>query len=573
MKIVAESNNVELSSVAAPSSLRHKHGSVRHQIHNFAIELNPQNTIIHQHFPTFFELQNGLLSKLGMLCLILYLFDQSINDFVIHSLILSTITKLIMLITLILHILNCNLYIITQALKSFIVWYKSIHAFIGITSRLIYYHFWINDIWYVDVKAGSNATTWLYYFNGILVIINISLGVFTLCILDGLYTGASNKANNIKRLAVVVGLCVICWFWIELYFNLYTKYDPLKSFDFIFGQSLYWRSIALSSFFKAFVFLCSQLSLNLRTPNINKINVIPLPVIIKYTRYTNNSAQIAANLGAQTPSVDNNSQLSVNTHTHIHTHVTESATHEFFVSVPMEITVLFILLTKVFKINIEASLYYSQLFRKTIWLNCVLIALLIILLIIKIMLFDYLIGSVVIIIDIFILLIWIVLFLDLNFELLYFRRRSLTLIWKVYNIITLMSAIYYLRFKFERAQFNKEQFESIGESIVTFIITIFYVIIGTVSISLHQGYTLNVKWKLLIIFFYIAIVLQYMIYHYFNQNYDVNVNLLGHDISMRSIIIAKSFDLSLWFSYQLYQVYNNAHQMNLVSRVRLDWTA
>ena len=47
--------------------------------------------------------------------------------------------------------------------------------------------------------------------------------------------------------------------------------------------------------------------------------------------------------------------------------------------------------------------------------------------------------------------------------------------------------------------------------------------------------------------------------------------IFGQRISLRSIVVSKSFDLFFWFSYQFYQTLQNPRQLKIIGKIRVKW--
>ena len=103
------------------------------------------------------------------------------------------------------------------------------------------------------------------------------------------------------------------------------------------------------------------------------------------------------------------------------------------------------------------------------------------------------------------------------------------------------------------------------------IITILTNFIAAYLVCLLQGYFINGTFKLCIVFLIIAMQMVFCIYYFFNPWADYDVEFLGQSISMRSLIISKSFDNALWFSNQFYQTISKPNKFMITSKVEIKW--
>ena len=86
--------------------------------------------------------------------------------------------------------------------------------------------------------------------------------------------------------------------------------------------------------------------------------------------------------------------------------------------------------------------------------------------------------------------------------------------------------------------------------------------------ELSQG----MMWKQLIkvasVILFIALISWRGISHFVRQNYDYEVPFaFNKSFSLRGIIVSKSFDLVIWFTYQFVFV----QRINLISKIKIEW--
>ena len=163
-------------------------------------------------------------------------------------------------------------------------------------------------------------------------------------------------------------------------------------------------------------------------------------------------------------------------------------------------------------------------------------------------------------------------FLHVNYKLLYFRKRSVIIMWKLYTIITFYSAIFYLRCQYNRYEFDTSKFTKVQGIIDSFLIC-FNGTLCVAAVSLHHGFLLSRIGRLIMTLFILSFVVVRTVLHYLNNEYDVEFSLLnGEKISIRSIIVARGFDFSVWFSYTCWNIITKSQILLLTSKIQLKWT-
>ena len=278
------------------SQFRHRmrnQSTLKQKVRKFSVTLHKSDTLLRAivtklckstSFPL--SISKKYLIAMAILQFILVIGDYTLNDYIWLSIEYNIAIKVPFLVTVTLFILNCNAYIFKQSLQSFIVWYKTINATIGMFARIMYYdafiQYWSNGK-ITSLHAENQEMVRACIATSGLGILSSFIGVFTLALLDGYAT----KGNKIKRVFMIVGITLIQILYFELYFNIY-DYNVNKSMTINFGNnvqvSLFWRDIAMTSLFKANVFFVAQVYHNLRHPQ--RLNVVPLPAIIEQTSLT-----------------------------------------------------------------------------------------------------------------------------------------------------------------------------------------------------------------------------------------------------------------------------------------------
>ena len=82
--------------------------------------------------------------------------------------------------------------------------------------------------------------------------------------------------------------------------------------------------------------------------------------------------------------------------------------------------------------------------------------------------------------------------MNMYFALLYFKRKSYVLHWKVYNISTLYIVIFYLRAQFDIFEFNKERWQMYESIIFSVIVTLTGSLVTFVISKINQFWKIAV---------------------------------------------------------------------------------
>lgn len=187
-------------------------------------------------------------------------------------------------------------------------------------------------------------------------------------------------------------------------------------------------------------------------------------------------------------------------------------------------------------------------------------------------------GQVFLIKELYYLFCWIMLFLNLNYNLIYFKKTSLQLIWNLWNMIGLHAIWMFLNWHLKKTYYYDDtgMYDvSLYQNIIIDAGRIIVIILSTYVIALHQGLSnLDQKWKILIIVTYIGYLLRYLIPTYLDDKFDYTLQLFDNKniyASLRSILISKLFDTIVWFTYILYQVIRKPLVMRLDSKIKIEW--
>ena len=569
----------------------------KHKIKGFTIDLRKNNTILDQldchcacltqfeaKFPYLkhFNSKGALLSTTAISCVttIISIWNPFHNH--LTNVCVDLISTLLVLIAIILCIMKTNVYVIKQGLQSFIVYYKCFHVLIGLIAREKYYNFWTKSNNYTNVDGvGIMEIT-----HGVLICLTAFLGIFAISIFDGFAT----RSNKIKRIVLLVAISFLIYFWIELYFNLYPSYilNTKQSFTinmFNTKHEYYLRSLALSSLFKTLVFTISQLSRNITIPN--RINVIPLPVNIKYTylqekvmanynntpktKVKNDNLPIARVNTGNTFTDEIGGIIAASNINSINESITSNASEDNNYSIEMatEMTLLFVILIKLFKLDHHKSLYISTMLSSQT--SILLMLFMTVGCFASAFCFNYFdVVEMFVLIRIIQVFLMFLLLVNVNFTLFYYKFKSFELIWKLYDVCTLVVGI-------QIVTYTRHDITT-GIGILNLICLAFIGMSYVVVSSMHQGYQIHKYSKFTLVIVFIVIIVFAGIFYYFgSKDRDViTVNNWFSDdkisISARSYVISTAFDLVLWLSYQCYQMIHKPNVMYLVSKIKVNWT-
>lgn len=547
--------------------------------------------------------------------------DRTLNDLLLNSLIFQIFVAMYILFATLVAFVCINVYLLKQiATRSFVFWYKAIHTTIAMITRMIYFNFWL-DWPYNDIR-GENYPGWIYLF-GIIQIFAWGFAVFCAICSDGV--SRLHLKPKIVNFQIIVAIFMSVYFYWQLYFNVYND-NIYKSMTISIGNnnnnvySFYWRSIALSSFSKIIVFICAQAYNKIK--NSKTINVMPIPVKLHPISYSeakkqaitneaiNNTLQtsgktkvfemmqddiITTNDVKSDSNFNENINININHIPHVHGAKSSSVstTTEFSsidelkssiqVTIIVEQTLFYSLLLLLAKCRyirektapddhisdatklklIEYSGFLLKHIKIVTWglgINTVLL---------------YFFDSN-IIVNLIEMILLTLLLLNVNRKFFYFKRKSVVLYWKLYNTLTLWIVIFWLDYltksnKFDAKTYGLNDYSIQLASTIATISTISWVI-ATLIASLGNGFIqVNNKWRLFGLFCIIGWNLRRAIYHFLNSKLDYQVAFLNQQFSLRSLIVVKCFDLSLWFGVQFYQMLKYPNQMFVRSKIRLEW--
>ena len=159
--------------------------------------------------------------------------------------------------------------------------------------------------------------------------------------------------------------------------------------------------------------------------------------------------------------------------------------------------------------------------------------------------------------------------LNSNYTLLYFKKKSFVLYWKMYNVCMFYISIYYLKYRENYDQFSDHWL--LTESIIYCAGILFSVILVIMSISLYQGYSnIQQKFGVFGIIAFISIII-YLSLFYYIKDWDYERKIFCNSISVRSIIISSGIDLAIWMSHQVYQIIKYPNVLQVTSKITINW--
>lgn len=177
-----------------------KNTNIHNQVKRFSISLDANNTLSNRSCGN--RISNTYVIAMTIFSLILFFSDKVIGRLTI----VSILGQVSIFITLSLAVLRLNEYIIKQALRSFMLYYKCFHILIASIARMIYFNFWITIDDANDSNNSSSNSNGFYitsdtghYIHGIIFVIDAVFLIFVVSCFDGYYT----KSNTVKRVALI----------------------------------------------------------------------------------------------------------------------------------------------------------------------------------------------------------------------------------------------------------------------------------------------------------------------------------------------------------------------------------
>ena len=308
------------------------------------------------------------------------------------------------------------------------------------------------------------------------------------------------------------------------------------------------------------------------------MNVIPLPVTIhkiSHEQFQQTQFQRAMSHSCSTPVNDDSAATNPETKSTTDEEIIFVNSLNCTLNMPTQITILYVILLNVFRMDKSKALDIATIASTKQYFVIYTICAIINQSIIVVMEHNVTPNDVNCIILIllqclqFILL--IIVFLNCNYRLLYFKKKSFPLYWKLYNVTVLYISIYFLRYEFGLNQFDSKYF-NLTQSILYSIFVILYVNIAIVVISLYQGFSRISQICIAIgAALFVGFILLRTITHYFGDSLDFEINFFGNNSSVRSIIISSGFDLVVWIIYQIYHIVKYPTTIFLISKIEINW--
>ena len=600
---------------------------------------------------TRYYVPKRILFGLILFLFILMVCDWTLNVYVFSTLYFSILSHAWAVMTFLSIILSTNVFILKQASHSFTFWYTVIHIGIANWSRMVYHNFW-------KVEAYRDDPHWIVnYANGVFATISLMLLFATISTMDGYHPGRiynvgmkNNRVPIVKRIFMIVSILLCMFYWTVVYFNVH-GFDRHRAIVFhVFGRRyiFYWRVIVLSSIFKSCVFLSAQIFHNYIHPH--RVNGVPMSVQMEPVKFDDDTYNgydmsimrsstnllnmgvfnriISRSVSPKAADHDHNydimydfsQQIIMNMNMHMQQEpacsdfingqksdinpdfvATPRDGKKFILAVVVEKTIFYVILRKVFKQSRENSVSWSKLLlhRYTVVSLSTIVGIMTIIVLViesgKVLDTNSCIPPFLkVIYHIMSLLIYIVFFLNINQKYAYFKRRSLPVYWKVFNVTTMWMCIYALEIEYKYNRHNKDSIHNIS-STEDFSLDVFNSVISSIgwsflafSATLLNGYFFSSKLKVLLLLLMIGMCLGEAALYFFDER-DVHIEYIiggaeeGHeshdhehgieviDVSIRSVIVSKAIDNALWFSNQLYNTWKDDTKLWVTSKIRIRW--
>ena len=168
------------------------------------------------------------------------------------------------IITAIIFVLECNVDIFKQTLKTFDMYYKTINIFIAVIAYNINCEF---------ERESYDADITLLRSFGILSVAKNTLLIFCVSALDGYNTDKIIKATAL----IMYSIYIFIYFYIFDYF-IYADQSNVNAEGNLFGYKFHWHTISSSCMSNAMIFLQLQLYRVIRKPS----KLVFVPTLIKF---------------------------------------------------------------------------------------------------------------------------------------------------------------------------------------------------------------------------------------------------------------------------------------------------
>ena len=272
----------------------------------------------------------------------------------------------------------------------------------------------------------------------------------------------------------------------------------------------------------------------------------------------------------QSTKIDNNYNYNI-------ARISSTQINEFEVKMPSQITLLYMILTKMIGQNSEIATQTSQMVSQR-YVALIILSTTVVSMFVKPVI-DYSLtknkintkfgGTLSIILDVIMLVSWILMFVNVNCVLLDFKKKSFVLYWKLISVTMLMVAISYWRYSFGVESFDQSIF-TFNESCFNSVVLALCFVMAIICFSLNQGWNVPRFVKLTAIMFIGVLFASYSLMHFLNDK-DVKITFLQQTISIRSIIVSTAFDMMLWHVYLFYQTWKRPNVIQMVSKVEIRW--
>ena len=567
---------------------------LRAQLEDFELCLDAKARIItkiHEKCPTLSCNVNSISNRCHMsrntrnIIYVCGLFSLTIIAVISSNIIVNTVIDILYTSLLILFFFELNYFVFLQGIKRFDVYYKVINVGIAITL----FKFLTN---FDESKFGCTLHNYdlACRIDASFLVINNMISLFLLSLLDGYWFHHYLK---------ILCLCVGIGYYTYCYINIYTLNNDSSKDDMIeiFGENYdNLHSIALTSMFSVIIFMIRQLYFVITKPN--KLILTQTFVKFKVVKIFSDNLISQTELSSSdhaTESEKSEYKQNVNNITHIHnTDLKPNKNknrnrnrnrnrNKFSVTINRYETTLYRLLNKINKCtsthcdndkntNIcSNALKISQfLDSHYVW---IFVFLFLFLFFIIVSVTDYkLIGWLHLSMLVFVTLILILVNLNINYLIVKYSLRSFVFWWKLQDCIVLMLLELFIDCKNKIGKFSLEN-NSLSEAYAMSVFNVIAPALTFSAISMVFGTFMTIRLKLLFIFLAIVywahgVVRIFLI----DDENDVNISFVdGYNVSCKSSIVAKTFDIILWFVVQLIDQIRFNNGICVSGKVKRKW--
>ena len=464
-------------------------------------------------------------------------------------------------------VLECNITIFKRSLTTFQVYYNVISICISLVAFNIDYHFWRNMDLYDNNVLYANCT---------LEIVKNGFAVFIVCILDGY-----NIASSLK---VIVCVCIVLRYFYFYYLLIYLDYTSSDSSGTLFGESFRLHTLAVVTMNQTVAFMMYKCYLYFK--KAGKLVLVPtfVPFEFVHDRYYNKNSY-------------SRQLLELNYDHNLYSQHTFNTDFDDTIKIDTKESILYVILRKRCHINYNynklSSIFGSKylLFTCTIVWNMIAFGIIILRVIpsdlksqLKLVLNGWWQTCLYSIAVVALLMI----ILNFNCSVIKYNLRMFKFWWKMCDATLEVAAILILWFKQDLqwdGSFSFALSDVIADTIV--YVVFFYAQVFVVAniaafIALEHNFSMSRHNRHKRHFIANNIILAAIILHgafgfiYFmsDDDYEIVLNLFNSSvkISLRTIMIAKRFDLAIFFMLQWYRnIKNGIYGIHVTGCVNTVW--